>query len=208
MKTIGETLKRVREKQQLTIEEVSARTFIRPEFLTAIENNEFRLLPSSAAVQGFISTYAGLLGIEKHTALAILRRDFEVTAKEVLPKQLSSPSPRRRVLSHTMRIALLMFLGVMVISGYGLWSFWRLRQPPQLQVISPRDGMAVSKTVLVRGRTATDATVEVDSLPVALNQDGEFTQELTLTTGDHIITVIARSRKKQETIKQLTVHVQ
>lgn len=207
MKTIGETLKRVREKQQLTIEAIAAKTKIKPEFLREIEANEFYGLPSSAAAQGFIATYAEVLGIEKRTALALLRRDFEVTAKQVIPKEMLAKTPRRRSLPQGLKVAAFVVVGVLVIGGYGVWSFWRLHQPPDLQITFPKDQDLVSTDVTVRGKTASDAVVEIDTIPVALNQDGEFVQQLSLSSGDHSITVVARNRDRQETVKQLTVHV-
>ena len=48
----------------LTIEEMSERTKIRPQFLQAIEEEQLHLLPDQAYVRPFIRTYASALGVE------------------------------------------------------------------------------------------------------------------------------------------------
>ncbi|PWU23314.1 hypothetical protein C5B42_03460 [Candidatus Cerribacteria bacterium 'Amazon FNV 2010 28 9'] len=207
MKTVGETLQRMREKKGISIEALSKQTHIRPDYLRAIEANEFPLLPSPAAAQGFIGTYATIVGLEKQTALALLRRDFEVTTKHILPKELFT-KPRKSGLSTRSRAGLFFGVALLVIVSYAAWSFLHLHQPPSLTLTYPKEGSQVPETVIVRGATATDAVLEIDTLPVALNQDGEFAQQLSLSSGDHVITVIASNRQNQETIKQINVHVE
>lgn len=209
MKTIGETLKSVREKQDLSLEDIVEKTHIKKEYVRALEEGEFSLLPSPLIIQGFISTYAQILGIEPKTALALLRRDYAVTRSHVVPKHVVASVKRRQPVGTTKWYGLIlvaMCAGVVLL--YGVMSYTSLHQPPPLTVTVPKDGATIGEQVIVRGRTASDATLEVDTQSVALTQDGEFSQELMLSSGDHTITVIARNRRKQETIKQILVHVQ
>ncbi len=64
MMGLGTLLEKARLKQGLTIEEMSERTKIRPQFLQAIEVEDFDLLPGEAYVKPFIRTYAKALGLE------------------------------------------------------------------------------------------------------------------------------------------------
>jgi cytoskeletal protein RodZ len=209
MKTVGETLQSVREKQDKTLDQISSSTSIKKEFLVAIEAGEFSSLPSPVAVQGFISTYAEVLGIEPKTALALLRRDYSVTRSGILPKHLMESNVKRTRQrgnkTYMLTIAGACFLTVV---GFVFWSYLQLHKPPSLVITAPKDGALIGADVTVRGVTASDATVEVDAQTVSLTQDGEFAQNETLSQGDHTITVIARNRAKQETIKQVFVHVQ
>ncbi len=209
MKTVGETLQSVRLKRGLTLEDVSELTKIKLEFLQAIEAGEFGELPSPAITQGFISSFADVLGIEPKTALSLLRRDYAVTKVSVLPKHLAEPTQKKNRRRSNFRFVLgLSFLGVLLIATYFVWSYTQLNRPPKLVLTAPKDGATVSSTFVVRGWTASDATLTIDTQPVALTQDGEFAQEITLSTGDHSVTVVAANRKKQETIQQLFLHVE
>ena len=210
MKTIGETLKSVREKQGKTLENIADITHIKLEFLSSIEAGEFSSLPSPVAVQGFISTYAQLLGIESKTALALLRRDYDVSRSYVLPKHLLDvPSKRSAQLKGKRVFRLIVGAAcLLTVVLYVVWSFFQLHKPPSLTITVPKDGAILRTNVIVRGITASDATLEIDGQPASLTQDGEFAQDETLSPGDHTVTVIARNRRNQETIKQVFVHVQ
>lgn len=59
---VGSLLEKARVEQGLTIEELAERTKIRPQFLQAIEEEQYHLLPDQAYVRPFIRTYARALG--------------------------------------------------------------------------------------------------------------------------------------------------
>ena len=61
---LGSKLKQAREARQLTLREIEWATKIRAEFLQALENEEFDLLPSATHVRGFIRSYARYLGVD------------------------------------------------------------------------------------------------------------------------------------------------
>ena len=64
MTGMGTLLEKARRKKGLTIEDMSNRTKIRPQYLQAIEDEEFHLLPDQAYVKAFIRTYAKALGLQ------------------------------------------------------------------------------------------------------------------------------------------------
>ena len=64
METIGEHLKRVRKVCGYSLEDVARVTKINLLYLEAIENDEFSKLPGETFLQGFLRSYAKLLGIK------------------------------------------------------------------------------------------------------------------------------------------------
>ena len=64
MTGMGKLLEKERLEQGLTLEEMSARTMIKPQFLQAIEAEEYHELPGEAYVKPFIRTYAKALGLD------------------------------------------------------------------------------------------------------------------------------------------------
>jgi cytoskeletal protein RodZ len=209
MKTVGETLQSVRIKQGLSLEDVAKITKIKSEFLQAIEIGEFSQLPSPVAVQGFITSYAEVLGIEAKTVLSLLRRDYAVTRSSVVPKHLADPGQQKKRRKSNIRFGIVLAVLVLIMTlGYIGWSYIQLNKPPRLVVSSPKNGQTVKTTFVVKGWTASDAGLEIDTQPVSLTQDGEFAQEVTLTPGEHTITVVASNRKNQETIEQLFIRVE
>lgn len=84
---LGTLLEKERLKQGLTIEEMAERTKIRPQFLEAIERENFDLLPGEAYVKPFIRTYAKALGLDDEIFLT----DKEVASNRL--KEKSDPLP-------------------------------------------------------------------------------------------------------------------
>src|ERR1051326_7290810 len=77
MVPVGQRLQQERIKKGLSIDEIARATKIRPNFISALEKGNYKKLPSSAYVQGFIKNYAEYLGLPKKEILALFRREFD-----------------------------------------------------------------------------------------------------------------------------------
>jgi cytoskeleton protein RodZ len=69
-KPFGEHLKREREMRGVTLEEISAATRIAPRFLTALESEQWELLPGGVFNRGFIRSVARYLGLDEDSLVA------------------------------------------------------------------------------------------------------------------------------------------
>ena len=93
---IGKILQAAREDHQLTLEQVSAATYIRLHYLEAMEAGDFDALPSRVQMKGFLRSYASLLGLDENILLEMLERgpDANITppaTKPETPKEVTSP---------------------------------------------------------------------------------------------------------------------
>ncbi len=61
---IGDRLQQLREQQQLSIEQIAAKTQIQPRMVQAIESGQIELLPESVYVRGMVKRYANSVGID------------------------------------------------------------------------------------------------------------------------------------------------
>jgi hypothetical protein len=82
---IGSDLRRARTRRETDLGEVEAATRIRARYLSAIENEEWDVLPGGFYTRGFIRTYASYLGLDGDRLAEDYRREVEGT----------SPSPPR-----------------------------------------------------------------------------------------------------------------
>ena len=71
--TIGQQLRQRREARNLSLEQVTQATHIKPHYLQALEAGDFNSLPSDVQARGFIRAYAGFLGLDAPSLLAGLR---------------------------------------------------------------------------------------------------------------------------------------
>ena len=60
----GDTLRRERERQELTIQDVEQGTSIRAVYIEALENGEYDKLPGEVYAKGFIKNYANFLNLD------------------------------------------------------------------------------------------------------------------------------------------------
>jgi transcriptional regulator with XRE-family HTH domain len=81
--TIGSELRDAREQRGVSLREISERTNIRLPVLRAIENDDFRLVPGSVIMRGFLKLYAREVGL-----------DPEVIGRRYTEQLESSPADR------------------------------------------------------------------------------------------------------------------
>jgi len=209
-KSIGEILREEREYHRLSLEALAKRTRIRQEYLQALENNEFELLPAAAFVKGYIKTYGQVFGFDYQPLLALLRRDFKESAKGTLvPREFIKPVLRRRRWWSPLTGTVLGLGAIfIVVLGYLGVQWYNFNKPPQISVVQPTENAVVASQVLVKGKTRMDAIVTVNDQPVALQQDGSFETQIFLPTeGLNTVTIDAKDRRGKKSEIQRTVLV-
>ncbi len=99
--TIGEQLRKRRQKKDLSLQQVSEATHIRTQFLQALEDDRFSDLPSNIQTRGFIRLYASHLGLDSHALLLSL--DALTAAAEVIESNEIIPIEKKAAFKFTLR---------------------------------------------------------------------------------------------------------
>lgn len=206
---VGQRLEEERVRQGLSVAEVAKATKIRPQFLTSIEKGEYKLLPSSAYVHGFIRNYAEFLGMPVKNTLALFRREFDEreylgVLPESFTKKHASSFPGFR-LGPT---ALLLGAIVLFVIGYVFFQYRSAFLSPQLSIGTPKENATVAAQVIsVVGKTEQNISVTVNDDPVYVEKDGSFMKDVTVFSGPNAITVKAINSfgKKSIVIRHITV---
>lgn len=207
MKTVGNILREAREASGISLEEVAKRTRIRQDFLQAIEDEDFTQLPKGPFVKGFVRTYARELGLNPDHTAAVYRRDHgEEYTSPLVPKGVIQPIRKRVWFLLTPQSLGVMAVGL-VIGAFLLFQIRSFNQPPPLVVLEPNEQQEVRSPVVLRGRTATDCVVTVNTSSVAVDQDGNFSIDLPLTIGEQTVIVESTNRKGKTRVVQRSVHV-
>lgn len=198
VKAIGSALKEARIRKKYSRERLEKETKIKKEFIKAIEEEDWEVLPEYPVVAGFVRSIAGALEIDRRQALARLRRDYPPKSLRINPKPDVSDkfiwSPK-----------LTFLLGVTVISviilGYLAFQYIKFISPPPLTVDRPLEGETVTdEALVVKGKTDPDAVVKVNNQPVLIEEDGEFVAEIEIFEGTNQVEIKAISRSGKETI--------
>lgn len=196
MKTIGQLLKEAREKQSLSLDQLSKITKIRPDYLKAIEEGHFDSLPSATFVKGFIVGYAKAVATDPQTALAVFRRDYDQNQQgKVVPRGLHQPlkSPSRVWNPRTTTIVVAAFM-LFLVSAYVTRLVFTITGAPEITLSQPSADETYSSMVPVAGKTTSDATIIINHQPVSLKADGSFETTLNLSPGQHTLIVESESR--------------
>src|SRR3989344_1732239 len=197
---IGAKFKDSRIKKGLTLEEVSSVTKIRKEFLEAIEDGEYKKLPSSAYALGFVRNYADFLGLDENRSIALFKREFDSEKSfEVLPKFSAGSDISFKKLRVGRNIIL--FIGILTFIIFFI--FFQYREAifnPMLQVASPKEGETISSQDLqIVGKTDPNSVVYVENQPVSLDSEGNFKKIITVFPGKSIIDIKSVNRFGKQT---------
>ena len=205
---IGDKLREEREKQGLSLEEVAKATKIRVAFLEGIEKGNYKDLPSSAYIQGFVKNYIDFLGLPQKEFVALFRREFnEKEYIGVLPKNISA---NKEISLNRVRIRQAVVLVGALLLGLLVYIFLQYRQAffnPSLTIVTPKEASVVSsQTVTVTGKTDANASVTVNGSPVFVDPSGNFTKEITVFSGN--TTIIVTSTNTFGKVTTISRHVQ
>ena len=109
MASLGQEFKKERERKGVSLREIAEATKINLRFLSALEEDQFELLPGKFFTRGIVRTYANYLGMDENAALSRLEggeqpREAEEKAVEsperIVPKE-ESPKKSRKILSYS-----------------------------------------------------------------------------------------------------------
>ncbi len=208
MKTAGQILKEAREEKAIGLDEVARETKIRKPHLVAIEKDDYQTSTSETTTKGFIRNYAQFLGLKPERLVAIFKRDYRKSQeqKPVFPsrKDLNKQfkwSPKKTLIL----IVTLFVLGFLIYLGY---QYQGLLGRPSLEITTPLDNQTVTKEeIVIKGKTDSDNSVSISGNLTQLNDQGEFSYRLKLTSGENKIVIEATNRLGRKSRQTRTVYL-
>ncbi|MDF2536762.1 MAG: family transcriptional regulator [Bacillales bacterium] len=129
MENIGQVLRLAREEKGISLDQLQEKTKIQKRYLSAIENNEFGLLPGKFYVRAFIRLYADEVGINVEALLKEFSGQIQTSLKEEnintfsrVQTQKSIPINHSKWLELLPKIVLILFIIALSIFIYFLIS--------------------------------------------------------------------------------------
>lgn len=209
MLTVGQLLKKTRQRFKKNLSQIAKETKIPETTLRALEMDNFSHIPKGPFVKGFIRNYAQAINLDPEKAIAIFRRDFTITEKgSILPKGLAEPldeppSWKR----HLFIIGVVVALGTLFL-GYAGLQLKNYFAPPKLAITQPQEGIVLKGPMIqVKGWVSADSSVWVNDELAEVFPNGEFRINISLLSGENTLIVKAENRRKKTTEKRLKVEV-
>lgn len=78
IEVIGARLNQARMTANLALQDIADRTKISLRFLTAIENDDFSVLPGRVYIYGFTRAFARAVGLDEESVLAVLKEKMQL----------------------------------------------------------------------------------------------------------------------------------
>lgn len=206
--SIGEKLRKAREKKNLTLEDIEEVTKIRVRFLSALEREDWENLPETPYTLGFLKSYCQALDLKSEPILSQFKKERGVEnqlfSKMVARKKVIK-EPKIYITPSLLFVSLVGFvvLGIFSYIGYQILGFAR---PPSLLIQSPNSGSLVSENpVTLLGKTDKYASLYVNEQLLALDEKGNFKEEVKLKEGVNKILISAKNRTGKKTEKELVI---
>lgn len=131
MEPLGKYLKEERELQNLSLEEVAEFTKIRKQFLNAIEEDSYELLPPAIYVKGYLTAYARYLGINPNEVVLRYQKYLEeLTISEERSLKPLKLEPHKQISFPSKREALYLLLAILFTIT--LFATFFIRNLPQI----------------------------------------------------------------------------
>ena len=194
-KTIGDRLKEKRLTLGLSIEKVSSELKIRPEFIKALERNDFTVFASDIYAKGFIKNYSKYLELDSENFTAVYRRDIQGKKLNVNKSpQINNAEPIKKTLFLTrQKFKYIMLIFFIIFSALGILTILnKTFEPPYLEMISPvslNAGTITSidyydKTIRLTGKTSSSTVIKINGIAISTKTDNSFESELYAVTQD------------------------
>jgi len=174
----------------LSLEDVEDETKIRKYYISALEENNYHLLPAMVYASGFVKRYARLLGLDEDEIVQDFKRlrskdesrEDEIQGAETIRERLNVPI--KNVLVGLVFLIFVIWMGSYLIDYLASrnWGHNRVNPPPITNNPKPEPGGANTPTPVVKGVnlriSGTElcwirATVDGQLIPDTMLQPGE-----------------------------------
>jgi transcriptional regulator with XRE-family HTH domain len=162
MESIGRYLRGERELRKFSLEEVSRFTRIKEQYLNAIEEDRYDLLPSAIYVKGYLTAYARYLGLDPNdTVLRYQKYLQEFTISEEKRLEQQKPEPPRRVSFSTKRAMSYLILAILsTMTVFTVFFISRILQVSFRPILNQKEpapaAMPSAPQIQERGRSQTE----------------------------------------------------
>jgi len=190
--TLGDYLKKIREKLNLDIKTVSLLTQIKPVYLENLEAGAYDKLPADVYIRGFIKNLSQLYRIDEEALIAQFEKEHGFAQAHTQRALLHPPkiwlTPRLVIIVASVLVFLVAF-------GYVASQISSVLTPPKLAIAEPVNDQTVSgNSIVVAGDAEIGSDVFINDQAVFLDKNGQFNENVILSEGLNTIEIKAKNK--------------
>ncbi len=213
--TLGERLAKLRESQELSIEEFAKDIRIRRDYIKALEQGNYQLLPTKVYARGFINAYAKYFNVSKEKLVKIFDREYQIYKNihrkdEPQAEDITRlPALPRIILTSKTIVAIVATLIIILAGSYLYFGFQKFVSAPWLKIEEPAGEMTTKEQeITIKGTTQNDAKVFINDQLTQVGLDGNFSDQVGLSPGLNNITVKSINKFEKESVENIIVHAE
>ena len=200
--SLGSILRTARRATGLELEQVAADTSISVRNLWCLERNQLDCIPEEVYRVHTLKTYSTYLGISWRRIAPL----YELLKKRLPAKVITTPAASTISKKHfwdSVNIVRNSMCAVLIVGGVGVLCFlaYSATLPPRLMVESPSDDIiSKDEKIIVKGASPGAAVLKINGESIALDSDGNFSQEVTLQSGVNTIAISAQKKYSRQAV--------
>lgn len=203
----GEKLRSARQNQSAPLEIIGRKLRIRPEYLLALENEEYDKLPSGLYGRQFLKEYCQYLKLDIKKVIPLTPFAEGQTGNDPFSQKILR---RHKFLVFPKLIRNLLFIFLFLICLLYLFIYFRrLVSPPSLSLEYPdRNLVSTESKIEVKGKSDPETEIMINSTSIMSAQDGSFSQEVKLKKGLNNLTISAKKKYGRESVIERQILVE
>jgi cytoskeletal protein RodZ len=199
-KTIGDQLRLARTDKGLSIRQAAAQMRVRPEYLSALEEEDYKNIPGGFYGKIFLKRYVHFLGLDYKSLIkhfvkerrALSPEDTDVFSKKVVKRSSLIIFPK---IFRNALVALIILICLFYIAFY----LKNITAPPALNIESPAaNSVQHDYSAVIKGQTEPESEVNVNGQTILIDKQGKFSQNISLRQGVNIIIISAKKKYSRE----------
>lgn len=199
-KSIGDQLRSTRLQKGWSVEDISRKLKVKPEYVNALEDEEYALLPGGIYGKIFLKKYVGLLGLDYKNIVKNFvkeRKIYAGEAEDVFSKKVIKKH-KLIVFPKLFRNALVVLAIITCVLYLGIY-LKKITAAPDLQILEPSGNKVQTElSINIKGETEPESEVAINGQVVLIDKSGGFSQTIALKKGVNIIVVKAKKKYSRE----------
>lgn len=193
MESLGERLKQLRQKANLSLESLSEKTKIQTKYLKYLENEEFDKLPNPVYVKGFVQKWANACGANGEDLLLQLRRENKISFSNIEGQKSKKTGVFSFIITSRHILGIIVFVLVALSATYLFINNRAQSSIPQIEILQPLELSSVSDQdyVTIAGRVKNIRDIKINGTSVLVGEDNAFEYNYNLEEGLNTIEIEA-----------------
>ncbi len=203
--TLGEYLQQVRKQLNLDIKTVSILAQIKPNYLELLEAGAYTKLPADVYIRGFLKSLANFYHIKEQILIDQYEKE-RGDVPQIIPTSKFEKTSWLSFTPRTMIVGTSLIVALVAIIYISL-EIRSVLAPPYLSLEEPGSDITVDgNSVVIAGTGEVGAAIFINNQPVLMDQNGNFTETLLLSSGLNVIEVTEKNKfdKVSTVVRQVT----